>query len=408
MGPRTTTSSSKSSSSSHNQYSTLLLLTCGVFGFFAGTSLTLHTGLAQCHTSGSGSGPRTLSTSSNNNHLDAQQVEQIVQQRLQELQQNLPKCSISGKEEHNIDNQSTTGDKRQAQLKEPLQFPVTTGRWANGMARVSKVEFHKHLDTGVPLDLPQGEDSDALIIFGPPATLPDNWDSMSSAIPKMEPLDAVQNCNFLNIILTNHDRKRNQCLAIMPQYESYHIQKWMRLSNKPQLKKQVGGVDPSAPLVPVSRGLSPNGQGQFFPPNAQQISKNWDMLSSYFENYQSNLDALRPLAAKVATPGNTVTVMLSNWGQSELLSNFVCAAKSRNLDTSSVLVFATDPETKELAESLGLVAYYDEKVCYDRRARVLSRCSESLSILFSHSDHDFVLDSPFVYLLLLCYCIDIR
>ena len=62
------------------------------------------------------------------------------------------------------------------------------------------------------------------------------------------------------------------------------------------------------------------------------------------------------------TPKNTVTVMVSNFGQSELLINFVCAAKSRNLDISSIIVFATDIETKELAEGLGLVAFYDKWV----------------------------------------------
>jgi hypothetical protein len=33
-----------------------------------------------------------------------------------------------------------------------------------------------------------------------------------------------------------------------------------------------------------------------------------------------------------ATPNKSVTVMVSNFGQSELLVNFVCAAKSRNYD----------------------------------------------------------------------------
>ena len=58
-----------------------------------------------------------------------------------------------------------------------------------------------------------------------------------------------------------------------------------------------------------------------------------------------------------------VIVMVCNLGQSELLLNFVCAAKSRGIDLSAVLVFATDTETKELAEGLGLTAFYDEVVC---------------------------------------------
>lgn len=57
-----------------------------------------------------------------------------------------------------------------------------------------------------------------------------------------------------------------------------------------------------------------------------------------------------------------VIVMVCNHGQSELLMNFVCSAKSRNLDLGSVLVFATDEETKELAEGLGLAAFFDKTV----------------------------------------------
>ena len=47
---------------------------------------------------------------------------------------------------------------------------------------------------------------------------------------------------------------------------------------------------------------------------------------------------------------------------SELLVNFACATRARRLDISNILVFATDEETKELAESVGLAAYYDERV----------------------------------------------
>jgi hypothetical protein len=54
--------------------------------------------------------------------------------------------------------------------------------------------------------------------------------------------------------------------------------------------------------------------------------------------------------------------MVCNHGQSELLMNFVCAAHARNLDLSAVLVFATDEETKDIAEGLGLTAFFDKTV----------------------------------------------
>ena len=70
---------------------------------------------------------------------------------------------------------------------------------------------------------------------------------------------------------------------------------------------------------------------------------------------------LKPIAEKVAKQ-NTVVTMVCNFGQSELLLNFVCAAKSRGLDISSILIFATDEETKELAEGIGLTVFFDKTV----------------------------------------------
>lgn len=42
--------------------------------------------------------------------------------------------------------------------------------------------------------------------------------------------------------------------------------------------------------------------------------------------------------------------------------NFACSARARGLDISNILVFATDEETKELAEGVGLTAYFDKRV----------------------------------------------
>jgi len=58
---------------------------------------------------------------------------------------------------------------------------------------------------------------------------------------------------------------------------------------------------------------------------------------------------------------NAVIVMVCNHGQSELLMNFVCNSRAKGLDISQVLVFATDIETKELADGLGLTTFYDEQ-----------------------------------------------
>jgi hypothetical protein len=268
------------------------------------------------------------------------------------------------------------------------------------MARTSKADFVQMIDTGVPVDLPKDGDSDVLLLYSNHRTLPDDYASQSSStmLPPLEVKDALQHCDFLNIVLTDHSKTRNQCIAIMPQFESYHVQKWMRLGTTKDGKP---GIQRDAPLTPVSRGMQSNGRDQFSPPLTKHIQQNWALLSTYFASYQDSLAELKPLVEKVATAKKTVTVMVSNFGQSELLVNFVCAAKSRNLDTSSILVFATDLETKALAEQLGLTAYYDERVStyyivVDRRRGCAHRFLGMLFVHISHTPNE----NPLFYTLL--------
>jgi hypothetical protein len=54
--------------------------------------------------------------------------------------------------------------------------------------------------------------------------------------------------------------------------------------------------------------------------------------------------------------------MVCNHGQSELLMNFVCSTRARGISTKNILIFATDEETKAIAENMGLTAFYDEQV----------------------------------------------
>jgi hypothetical protein len=68
------------------------------------------------------------------------------------------------------------------------------------------------------------------------------------------------------------------------------------------------------------------------------------------------------------------------------LANFACSAHARKIDISSVLVFATDPETKEIAEGLGLTAYYDERVRGKKQmlsGRVFRHCFALIGHLFT-------------------------
>jgi hypothetical protein len=247
-----------------------------------------------------------------------------------------------------------------AQLANPnARFPDTMTRYLNGMARMTKQSFMETFDLGVPWDAPAEGMEDILLIYNRPGALPDTHAAEITGggpLPLLTPDEAFANCDYLNVIL-NDNGHRKQCVAILPQYESYHIQKWMRVG-------ETGALDSRKDLRMVSRGYQDNGRQQFKPPQGKHTRKLWTMLGPYIQNIDKVLATLKPLAESCARFGKepTVIVMVCNMGQSMLLMNFACAAKSRGLDLRQILVFATDIETKELAESLGIKSFYDHIV----------------------------------------------
>jgi hypothetical protein len=79
--------------------------------------------------------------------------------------------------------------------------------------------------------------------------------------------------------------------------------------------------------------------------------------------------ALKPIAQKVAAAGtgpasdeSAIIVMVSNFGQAEILFNFVCAAHKIEYDLSKVLLFAMDNETNNFAKQLGLATFYAKEL----------------------------------------------
>jgi len=307
--------------------SIVLMISVAMVSFFAGTIFTAHMNM-EC-IGGSGHG------GSDHHFMDAK-VEELAQRRVSDLQ------AMSASSTSSL-----------------VKFPDTTKNYAQGLVRMPKTDFFQHFDIGVPMDVPREKDSDVLLLYNRERAFPNAYKDPSmltdaSSIPQLETKDAVQHCDYVHVILTDHANDKNQCTAIVPNYESYHIQKWMRLGDK--------GVDPTKDFSLVSRGITSKGRQSFKTPSTKNIYENWDVLKTYFGAFQDAINELRPLVEKVATPKKTVTIMVSNFGQSELLMNFVCAARSRNLDISSIIVFATDTETKELAEGLGLTAFYDKWV----------------------------------------------
>jgi Nucleotide-diphospho-sugar transferase len=239
------------------------------------------------------------------------------------------------------------------------RFPDTVGHIAKGMSLVHRDDFTQRFDMGVPLDPSDPMNEDVLILYSHSAALPSDKTvsvevESNHPMPRLDVETATENCDILNVILAApHDPR--QCFAIMGQYRSYHIQKFMRLPEKEGEK-----LDRKAPLRYVNRGAQPSGRVSHKHPSQKETLEYWEILKNYLNSLDTVLERLRPVADAVAQKhNNTVTVMVSNFGQSELLLNWFCAARSRGLDTSSVLLFATDEVTRDLADAIGVNVFYD-------------------------------------------------
>jgi len=242
------------------------------------------------------------------------------------------------------------------------RFPTETSRFVSGSMLIKRDDFASSFDMGVPLDKTTPQNSRVLLLYNQESAMPKNRTLLTQAklageVPLAKSaLEATENCDFLNVILTDFGPRRSQCIAIMGQYEAFHIQKFMRLP-----KEGKHAVSHEYPLRLVSRGLQANGRISTKVPQKKHSIEYWKTLSPYLANMENVLFRLEPIAKEAAGSSNTVIVMVCNHGQSELLLNFVCNCKARNLSFSNVLLFATDIETKDLAESLGMKAFYDEE-----------------------------------------------
>ncbi len=246
------------------------------------------------------------------------------------------------------------------------RFPKTMNKFANGIARVNKDKLGDFFDFGNPLTKGSGTgQEDALIIYHSKGALPTGESVAHSVavndgngIPLLEPQTATENCDAMNVVFTANPGNTKQCTALIGNYESYHIQRWMRVDT-------VKGtpITPDLPLQLVSRGYASRGKANFYaPPSDSQYSpvkRHWGQLKTFLQNVDKVLEDLKPILEKVAK-NNAVVVMTVNKGQSALMMNFACSAHRRGFDLGNVLVFPTDMESKKLAEGLGLATYYDE------------------------------------------------
>lgn len=108
------------------------------------------------------------------------------------------------------------------------------------------------------------------------------------------------------------------------------------------------------------RGVT-SGVDEFEFPEPAHLQVHREILLTYLTNLEKIKVELNKILYKIAIE-RTVIVSTVNKGQSELLTNFVCSARSRGLDLSNMIIFPTDLHSKALAESMGLATFYSEEV----------------------------------------------
>lgn len=237
-------------------------------------------------------------------------------------------------------------------------FPRDTKAFASAMSLVDRDEFARLLDIGVPLEASERTNNKVLLLHAKDALPNTNHSTLHgrSRIQSIDSVeDAVQNCNYVSVVLTQPHR-HDQCIAIVGQYNSYHVHKFMRVA------EPTGQIDSNLPLKLVRRGADPKFSFTTRTPSVKQTRHYWnETLRDYFSHLDFYLEELEPILKEVALC-KTVIVMVCNQGQAELLMNFVCNAKAKGLDLSGIVVFATDTETERMASGLGLATFYNEQV----------------------------------------------
>lgn len=105
-----------------------------------------------------------------------------------------------------------------------------------------------------------------------------------------------------------------------------------------------------------------SGYDELMYPKPGRIDLHQNIMLAYLTNAPKIRSELGRLLQRIAID-NTVIVSTVNKGQSELLMNFVCSARSRGFDLSNFILFPTDEYSKNIAEKMGIATYYAEEVC---------------------------------------------
>lgn len=272
-----------------------------------------------------------------------------------------------------------------------LKFPSTLRKMVVDYATVPRGDFISNLEIGTPMDETKKGSEDVLVLYTDSKTLP--FEEGSDKTPNtgekhgLDSTKALENCHTVKVILQEPAAKKRQCLAIVPQWESYHVHKFMRLPNPSDGKE----VSVDYPLRYVSRSMQDNGKQASVPAFKKHIKPSYDALVDYTKHLDIALGNLKPLleqsmkkskqsdnTSEVVKKSKVAVVMVCNKGQAHLFHNFVCNARAKGHDLSRIILFATDEYTLNLANDLGITVFYDQTIFGSMPERAAGRYGDKI------------------------------
>jgi hypothetical protein len=163
------------------------------------------------------------------------------------------------------------------------------------MAHTTKADFASKFDLGYPMDPADNiADRDVLILYAKGTALPTKMrEAKSKTIDFVTAEEATENCDFMHVLTRNRGGAKNTCLALVPNYESYHLQAWGRIP-----MDGPGGKEYPLRLIP--RGLqSEDGNDDWGVPTQHETKQTWKALTQYFTTYEKVLADVKRIVQKV-------------------------------------------------------------------------------------------------------------
>lgn len=195
-------------------------------------------------------------------------------------------------------------------------FPSSTSIYKTGILQVSKEIMMIDFDFGIPKSVKTNEDSDLLILYSNPQSLPHEWSMRHEAIFEKNSLEkdgvtsrqdigkdnsstlALFNCDTLNVIFPdsgfNQPSARTIHLAISGDFENCHKNHWSHIPQPPQdgylnpFKIQMLNI--LLPLNHVGEIFIENEGIDEFSALCMQISQKKDMVYERWKSLQNFLD----------------------------------------------------------------------------------------------------------------------